>query len=334
MIKKFSGIEFLSRKELKKSFIKNLLLKKKVYFVNADLLQKITGINKRDFTKETHNKINNYKLSFKFLSESAEYEYNFHLFKIIQSNKLSKSGTHRKSFWNLGWKENLLRMRKNNIVSLYPKYFRNRNYFYRFNGNIIFSKNKYFEARFAELIHLIVVKKYLKGLKNIYEFGAGSGKVISTLIENIDKPINYFASDWANSSIKILRNIIIKSKSIKTFKFNFFAPNNQKINNKSMVITNGALEQTGKNFKKFVQYLINQKTQIIVNFEPLREVYTNNSFNDFVLKFYLHKRNYLDGYIEYLKSLEKKKLLKIISIKRTFGGPNVEGNAFVVWKPI
>jgi hypothetical protein len=101
-----------------------------------------------------------------------------------------------------------------------------------------------------------------------------------------------------------------------------------------MLITNGALEQTGINYKKFIFYLLKQKPYIVINFEPMDDIYNNNNINDFVLKLYAKNRNYLQGYVNFLKILESKNKIKILKITRLFGGPCHEGNSFIVWKPL
>ena len=94
------------------------------------------------------------------------------------------------------------------------------------------------------------------------------------------------------------------------------------------------MEQTGTKYEKFVKYLIKNKPKIVINFEPLVELYDNNNFNDHVLKLYAKKRNYLSNYIEYLKKLEQIKFLKIIDLKRVGGGAMQETFSFVVWRPL
>lgn len=324
--------ENLSRKFLGSISISPVYLEKKKITLNLNFLKKITGTQNIKISEYLKNKILKNKLSFYFLKKNSQNKFNINLLKIILSNKLLVSGYKRKSSWNLGWSENLKKYNKNDISTLYPGYFRRKNYFYRYKGKVIYSKSKNFEILFSEFIHALVITKYSKKIDNFYEFGAGSGKIISSLMLNINAKINYYASDWADSAVKLLGKIRIKNQKIYNFKFNFFKPNKFKIKNKSLVYTGGALEQTGLNYKKFINYLINQKPNIVINFEPFDDIYNNDSLNDYVLKIYAKKRNYLSGYIAYLKQLEKGNKIKILEIKRIFGGPYHEGYSFICWK--
>jgi|LakMenEpi03Aug12_release.lakeMendotaPanAssembly.Ray.scaffolds.fasta_scaffold41727_1 hypothetical protein len=330
--------EKISRNHLNKLTLQKVKLYKKVN-INVSFLKKILNEKNLKIDNQIIDKIKKYNLSFHYLQKNYENKFNIKLFKIILSNQLSVSGIHKsknkKSAWEKGWSENLKNFNENDISTLYPAYFRKKNNYFRFNGKVIFSRKKNFENYFAELIHSIVVKKYLRKIKNIYEFGAGSGKVISSLMLNIKDNIEFFASDWTNNSINILKRITINKKKINPFKFNFFFPNNKKkIIKQSMLITNGALEQTGINYKKFIFYLLKQKPYIVINFEPMDDIYNNNNINDFVLKLYAKNRNYLQGYVNFLKILESKNKIKILKITRLFGGPCHEGNSFIVWKPL
>ena len=77
----------------------------------------------------------------------------------------------------------------------------------------------------------------------------------------------------------------MKKKTINSFIFDFFNPNEKiKIKKRSLIITNGAFEQTGIHYKKFVKYIIDNKANIVINFELLIEL-QNNNLDDYVLKF-------------------------------------------------
>ena len=119
----------------------------------------------------------------------------------------------------------------------------------------MYSQNYKFEAEFQEVVHLTVISRYLKNVKSIYEFGAGSGNVIARLMKNLNKNFQFYASDWSEVAVNILKKIKIKKNEIKTFLFNFFSPNqNIIIEKKSLIITNGALEQTGTKYKNSVAF--------------------------------------------------------------------------------
>lgn len=328
--KKFEAEE-ISRKQLKAINLKKNILDEKIK-IDLKFIKKFLNIKNIKINPNLKKKLIKYNLKFRYLNKVSESNFNLNLIKISLSKKLTKSGLKKKTIWEQGWFENLKEFNPKNIKTIYPKYFRKQNYFYRLKGKVIYSKKKYFEILFSELIYSIVISHYLKKIKNIYEFGAGSGRIISSLMSNFNENLNYYASDWSTNANKILKKINIKNKKINNFSFNFFKPNKKKILNNSLVFTGGALEQTGKNYKKFVKYLLRNKPKIIINFEPMNDLYNQDNLNDFALRLYATKRNYLSNYIIFLKRIEKEKKIKIIHTRRLFGGPYHEGYSFIVWK--
>jgi hypothetical protein len=56
---------------------------------------------------------------------------------------------------------------------------------------------------------------------------------------------------------------------------------------------------------------------------------------DYLSVKYSQKRNYLEGYLSYLKKLEKKKFIKFIEVKKSyFGSLYINGYSIIVWKLI
>jgi hypothetical protein len=303
--------------------------------VDRKFLLKLIGAKKKYlFTSVAINLIKKYNLIYSNISYKNQNILNLDILGKLLNNKFSKSGKNRKYIWNMGWRENL-NLYKNNTKALIPKYVRTFARFFRVKGKIVYSQNYKFILELQEIIHLIIVNHYLKNIENIYEFGAGSGNVISRLMKNLNRNLNFFAADWSQVSILILKKIKIKKKTINSFIFDFFNPNKKiKIKKRSLIITNGALEQTGIHYKKFVKYIIDNKVNIVINFEPLIELYNNNNLDDYVLKLYAEKRNYLKNYVNYLKNLENRKIIKILDIKRIGGVVTQETLSFIVWKPL
>ena len=138
-------------------------------------------------------------------------------------------------------------------------------------------------------------------------------------------------------SIKIIKNL---NKAFK-FKiegkiFNMFEPNiKYKLNNNSGVLTIGAMEQLGSNYKKFFYYLYKNKPRVVVHMETIKELYDKNRLFDQLAIIYDTRRNYLDGYLTFLKQKEKEKKIKIIRIKKVnFGSMMHDSYSTIIWKPI
>src|SRR3989344_3164408 len=93
-----------------------------------------------------------------------------------------------------------------------------------------------------------------------------------------------------------------------------------KLADNSAIYTLGSLEQVGSNYKAFVSYLLQNKPYICINIEPIAELLDENKLIDNLAIKYFKKRNYLDGYLDYLKRLEKENKITITEVKRTYIG--------------
>jgi len=119
-------------------------------------------------------------------------------------------------------------------------------------------------------------------------------------------------------------------------RFDLFNPNyNYVLKPNSIVLTIAALEQTGKHFKKFIKYLLLNKPKLCIHIEPIIETLDENKFIDYLSIQYFKKRRYLNGFLSYLKDKERKNILKIIKVQRTFiGSIFTDGYSVIIWKPI
>ena len=100
-------------------------------------------------------------------------------------------------------------------------------------------------------------------------------------------------------------------------------------------MTIAALEQTGQNYKKFINYILKQKPKICIHIEPINELMDKNNMLDLLSVLYSRKRNYLDNFLTYLKLIQKNNQIKIIKNERTYlGSLFIEGYSVVIWKPI
>ena len=253
------------------------------------------------------------------------------------SKAFSVSGKNRKSDWLNGWDENLKDFVDSNynLNALIPKYI-NDDRPLRFDGNYIISKTKYFEQKFSTIFRTWLFTKYFKNIDNIYEFGCGSGVHI-TLLARLFKNKKYFGLDWVESSQKIL-SLIAKNYgwNITAHKFDFFDPDyNFSILPNSGIYTFGALEQIGSDYVKFIDYILQNKPKLCVNIECFNELYDENNEFDLVALKYHKQRNYLNGYLDYLKQLQDKSVINIKKIKRlNFGSLYHEVYSYVIWEII
>ena len=261
---------------------------------------------------------------FRYLTKKEEERCIILCIEKLLDNSIPYSGKHRKQQWEKGWRENL---ESGNAT---PKYF-GKYKVNRLNGRFVIGKSKTYEQDMLYSIVDSLGKKYLSKVENIIEFGCGTGHNLWRM-KAINPNAELFGVDWAESSVEM-----VQAQGFGSFKFDFFNPGKtyKKGYEHFGVYTVAALEQTGTDYKKFVQYLLKNKPEVVVHIEPIPELLDSTKLLDYLSIQYMHKRQYLRGYLEYLESLEKKGKLKIIEKRRSgIGSMLIDGYSIIVWKPL
>lgn len=256
--------------------------------------------------------------------------------KKIDYDQLTVVGKNRKGIWEKGWSENLQNfVEKNyNVDELIPKYYR-PGLVLRFCGNYITTLDPNFEFNFFKVFRLWLFRKYLKDVESVYEFGCGPGHNLVVLAKLYpEKKIH--GLDWTNASCELVNKIAeVHNYNITGHLFDMFSPDEKlELPGKSAIMTFGALEQLGRNFEAFLQFLLRKCPALCLNVEPLHELYNEEHLLDYLAIRYQDKRNYLAGYLEHLRQLGNKDKIEILKTQRIFlGNLNYEGWSFVLWRP-
>lgn len=282
-------------------------------------------------------KISGYKLVYVPLGKEEEEQVVIKIINTLLEPSLVYSGPHRLEQWEKGWGENLQELTEEKTTdAIFPHYFGKYNIF-RLNQHFVKGISPNYERNMLFVILDYLFDKYLRGFDNIYEFGCGPGHNLLKASE-VNEHANLFGLDWAKSSQKIINQISDSGfvKNIKGYNFNFFTPNYKiKLADNSAVYTVAALEQVGSNYKAFVSYLIKNKPKICLHVEPIAELLDENRLIDNLSIKYFRKRKYLNGYLDYLKRLEKEGKIKIHEAKRTYiGSMFIEGHSIIIWSPV
>lgn len=278
--------------------------------------------------------INESNFKYKILTGKEREAAILSVIKTLDSSLLKPSGPQRKVDWEKGWTENLqsFKKKKFELNELIPKFVRTK-WLIRLQGNYLLPKSNSFETDSVRVLRNYLFLKYLNNIDTLYEFGAGTGL---NLVEasHIFPNLKLVGLDWAKSSCEIINHLKIKLNiNIVANIFDLFVPDNKfKLDKNSAVLTIGTLEQLGHDFKPFINYLFKNKPLVIINIETIYELYDQDKLFDYIAAKYLEKRNYLRGYLPYLKDLEKKGKIKILEIKKTFGSFYHDGYTFIVWK--
>lgn len=102
----------------------------------------------------------------------------------------------------------------------------------------------------------------------------------------------------------------------------------------SAIVTIHAFEQLGTNFAGILDFIIKSRPQIVVQYEPVLEYYSENNLYDFLALKYCRKRNYLENYLTALKQLEQQKRIEIIADYRPFLGGVLHESSLIAWRPL
>lgn len=281
-------------------------------------------------------KIKSYKLSYSPLSPLEEERVFVKIIDTLLDPFLVYSGPHRLKQWEKGWGQNLAELQKEKAHSAIFPHYHGKYDINRLNQRFVRGASPDYERNMLYVILDYVFDKHFRTFGNVYEFGCGTGHNLLKLRE-VNPSANLFGLDWAKSSQGIIKKMVEEglAKNMQGFNFDFFKPNKKiKLETNAGVYTVAALEQVGANFKAFVSYLIKNKSALCVHIEPIAELLDENRLIDNLSIKYFRKRNYLNGYLNYLRKLEKENKIKIIEAKRTFiGSQFIEGYSIIIWKP-
>ena len=102
----------------------------------------------------------------------------------------------------------------------------------------------------------------------------------------------------------------------------------------SAFLTIGALEQTGNQFGAFLDFILNKKPNLCVNVEPIVELLDKNNLVDYTSFRCEEARNFLRGYVDAIRTLERQGNATILKLVRAhFGSQMFESFCQVIWRP-
>ena len=181
-----------------------------------------------------------------------------------------------------------------------------------------------------------VFADYLIKHKNIYEFGCGTGHNL-LFLRKINPDCTLVGLDWAKSSqetLSLLSRTLMDEK-IYGKNFDYFSPDfDFKLKPSAAVFTIASLEQIGDRHGLFIDYLMENKPEIVVHVEPFRDLLDEQNPVDLASIKYMKQRNYIDGYCEAIFKLQRNNEAQVHLFERTFiGSKYVDGYTILVWSP-
>lgn len=289
-----------------------------------------------EFDLECQGYINRSDFSYQLLQPAEQDRTVLNILKRIDSGSLPQAGKKNKEIWERGWLENL-----NNFVAsgydpkeLVPKYVRPDQPLRLFQ-RYVSSVNSYFELDFYTILRLWLFKNFLYDVSSIYEFACGPGYNLH-LMGSLFPEKAIWGMDWSTSSVELVNIIGEKCRmNIKGNCFNMFDPDAQfEISHDSAVLTMGGLEQLGKDFSVFIEYLLSNNPVRVIHIEPIYELYDENNLVDYLAMRFHSKRNYLMGLLPYLRELETNGRITIHKVQRVaFGSLFHDGWSMICYSP-
>lgn len=274
--------------------------------------------------------------SYTYLSGNERDAVILDVLKRIDSGDFSVSGEHRKKDWEIGWQENLDQFINSNydVDALIPKFIRPRPLL-RIQQKYAQANDAKFEWNFYQVYRYAFFSLFFSSVDSIYEFGCGPGYNFVPLSKQFPSK-RFYGLDWAQSAVELV-NKLAKTLDIhlKGLPFDFYHPNPElELDSNSGILTICGLEQVGRQYDDFLNFLLEKKPTVCVHMEPWLEAYDEENIVDYLAIRYHQKRNYLNGFYTRLFELEEQGLISIIHKKRAFFGSLFhEGYSMIAWKP-
>ena len=237
--------------------------------------------------------------------------------------------------WQDDWFSVLQNLRTNNdnVKSIIrPKWFR-ESAFVNIHNCLSLTETPYVDWEYQLITRQMLFYTHLRDIENICEFGSGSGANFY-LINEILQDKNFILSDISVTSLKIIEELKRKlnRNNLTYSNIDIEQDIDLQLPDNTAVITTSVLEQIGDNYKNFINFILKEKPQIVINVEPIVELLDSKNGFDNVMNLYCEKRKYLAGYLTELEKLEKQKKIKIIMKKRTMVSGTFIENSVLIWK--
>lgn len=312
-------------------------MKTKVRQLNLKKLARLFGTIVSDLPDICRKMVSEGKFKYRRISRKEHDDIILNILKKIESSDLTSAGPQAKWKWEKGWGENLRDFISSNydLNALTPKYIKPFCPI-RLYGKHVIPLGADFELNYLTAFFSWIFSKYLNAVDSIYEFGCGTGFNL-ILLAQIFPGKKLYGLDWIPASKKIVDLVAKKNNyPIKSRLFDMFKPDHSfQVTENSAIINIASLEQLGKNFKPFINFVIKSSPAIVIDVNQLSELYDPNILLDYLALKFESRRGYLNGYLTYLRQLENQNKIKIIKVQRSHWGTiNHDGFSYVIWKPL
>ena len=212
--------------------------------------------------------------------------------RVLMEEGLDRAGEHALEKWEKGWAENLEMLSNNpDPSSVVPLYFA-KNHIVRLRQRFVRPTSADFEYHIYGLILDWLFDAYAREADHIYEFGCGPGYNLLRL-RRVNSHARLWGLDWASSSQKIVEKMAVAFNDPALFarRFDYFHPDYTfNLEKGAVVCTCASLEQVGRNFEPFVEYLLRNRPALCIHVEPIGELLDEENLLDYLSLRYFQKR--------------------------------------------
>lgn len=294
---------------------------------------------KLDYSQSDDEASAHFQLEYESLQQDELKELFASIKKDLDTQQFRVSGQNDNGVWEKGWGEVYKSVTEQGVdkAKLNPQYFGKYPYL-RLDGTFIKPSTKNFEAKLDQCIRQAVFTKFLAEAKRVVELGCGTGNSLY-LLNKLFPQMELVGADWASASQHIIAHVASTTgANLRGVNFNMLTMqgwDELSIDHTTAILTVHALEQLGSSHEQLVEAIVKAKPSICVHIEPILENYEQgNTFDELAIDYH-YKRNYLNGWLTYLKKKEQEGLLNVLVNKRIgFGGVYHEAYSVVVWQVV
>ena len=303
--------------------------------IDGALFARLTGTTEDGLGEDVRSFLRDHDFTYEALKDGDHDRALLDVIKEIDRSPLARAGKGRHDDWERGWAENLKEFRETrDIGSLVPKYMFKLGIMRLLGGYIRPGARDFLINFFIVYMHHIF-REYLQGFGHLYEFGCGPGRNLALMARMFPEK-RLYGLDWAQSSVDVVNEIASHyGFPLEGRRFDFFHPDETlAVPPDSAFITLHSMEQLGSDYHAFLRFMLEKKPALCINVEPLYELYQEDDLLDYLAMKYHAKRNYLTGYVDSLRKLEKEGTVEIVkTLKVRLGNYYHDSFSTIIWKP-
>lgn len=298
------------------------------------------GIPVSALSEECKKRIHETDFSYRILEGEEREREILAALKRIDNDTQIVGAPERTEVWQNGWNENLQKLKDAPVgEAVMPGYYFKKEAPLRWKQQFIKSENPLFEYEFYRIFKLWLFQTYLNPCRAVYEFGSGSGMNLLEMAQLFPEK-DIYGLDFVPAAVEIVDQLKNKMggccHSLHGRLFDMISPDYSfTLEQDSVILTLGALEQLAGKFEHFISYLIQNKPQLCIHMEPTIELYDTDQLIDYLAYKFHHKRGYTEGLLPHIQALAEQGQAELIKVKRMyFGNLNMEGYTMIIWRPL